>query len=406
MDKVTKLFDCHSHWGTKRGYLFRTEAELAQQEKIWKTKATFWSEDEMADYFRQNNVRTILDLSFTKFLPIEEIRAHHDYAFEFQRKHPDVVFGHWLQFDPRRALEAIREFDRALGADAGFVGLCVNGQVLGIPPSDPSWDPLYQLAIEAGRPIMILTGLTGIGQGLPGGKGIVLDHAHPRHIDAVAARFPQLRILAARPAYPWQDDMLAVLAHKPNVSYELHGWGPRQYSPALKKAIAGRLADRVMFGCDFPVLRYEKVMADWNAEGYSREVLEKVLYRNAETYFGARPGWKQMTSRIWIALRAPLLARGLAARARRTAVSLASDRTGGAVPGRGRRRRQPPAWWRRSRATAWDSRWSSRIKAGRPARSAPNMSRARRPMDTRCCWRPAPPMRCCRPIAPIFPTTP
>ena len=114
MDKVTKLFDCHSHWGTKRGYLFRTEAELAQQEKIWKTKATFWSEDEMADYFRQNNVRTILDLSFTKFLPIEEIRAHHDYAFEFQRKHPDVVFGHWLQFDPRRALEAIREFDRAL----------------------------------------------------------------------------------------------------------------------------------------------------------------------------------------------------------------------------------------------------------------------------------------------------
>ena len=101
MEKVTKLFDCHSHWGTKRGYLFRTEAELAQQEKIWKTKATFWSEDEMADYFRQNNVRTILDLSFTKFLPIEEIRAHHDYAFEFQRKHPDVVFGHWLQFDPR-----------------------------------------------------------------------------------------------------------------------------------------------------------------------------------------------------------------------------------------------------------------------------------------------------------------
>jgi predicted TIM-barrel fold metal-dependent hydrolase len=28
-------------------------------------------------------------------------------------------------------------------------------------------------------------------------------------------------------------------------------------------------------------------MADWNAEGYSREVLEKVLYRNAESYFGA-----------------------------------------------------------------------------------------------------------------------
>jgi len=35
------------------------------------------------------------------------------------------------------------------------------------------------------------------------------------------------------------------------------------------------------------VLRYEKVIADWNAEGYAREVLERVLYRNAEAYFSA-----------------------------------------------------------------------------------------------------------------------
>ena len=70
-----KIFDCHSHWGTRRGYIFRTEEELAQQEKIWKTKATFLTEEEMVAYFRKNNAKVILDLSFTKFLPIEEIRA-------------------------------------------------------------------------------------------------------------------------------------------------------------------------------------------------------------------------------------------------------------------------------------------------------------------------------------------
>ena len=80
--------------------------------------------------------------------------------------------------------------------------------------------------------------------------------------------------------------MLAVLRHKPNVTYELHGWGPRAYDSSLKKAIAGRLQDRVMFGCDFPVLRYEKIRADWAAEGYDTGVLEKVLFRNAEGYFG------------------------------------------------------------------------------------------------------------------------
>jgi predicted TIM-barrel fold metal-dependent hydrolase len=42
-----------------------------------------------------------------------------------------------------------------------------------------------------------------------------------------------------------------------------------------------------MFGCDFPVLSYEKVVGDWIAEGYSDEVLKKVLYANAEAYFGA-----------------------------------------------------------------------------------------------------------------------
>jgi predicted TIM-barrel fold metal-dependent hydrolase len=281
----SRLFDCRSHWGTRRGYIFRTDAELAQQEKIWNTKAKFYSEDEMVGYMRGSGVRTILDLSFTKFLPIEEIRQHHDYAFEVQRANPDVIFGHWLQFDPRRSLEGVREFDRAQNANAGFVGLCVNGQVTGIPADDPLWDPFYQLSIEAGSPVMILTGLTGIGQGLPGGGGYLLDHGHPRHIDAVAARYPDLKVLAARPAWPWQDDMLAILRHKPNVTYELHGWGPRSYAPQLKHAIRGRMQDRIMIGCDFPVLKYENLRSDFKSEDYPQEVLEKILFRNAEAYF-------------------------------------------------------------------------------------------------------------------------
>jgi len=283
----SRLFDCHSHWGTKRGYIFRTDAELAQQEKIWNTKVTFLTEDEMMEYMRGNGVRTILDLSFTKFLPIDEIREHHDYAFDVQRNNPDVIFGHWLQFDPRRALESIREFDRARSQNAGFIGLAVNGQVTGVPASDALWDPFYQLALESGTPVMILTGLTGIGQGLPAGGGYRLEDGHPRYIDDVASRYPDLKILAARPAWPWQDEMLAILRHKPNVTYELHGWGPKQFSPELKKAIQGRMQDRVMIGCDFPVLRYEKVMSDWHTQDYSPEVIEKVLFRNAEAYFGA-----------------------------------------------------------------------------------------------------------------------
>ena len=93
-------------------------------------------------------------------------------------------------------------------------------------------------------------------------------------------------ILAARPAWRWQDEMLTILRPKPNVAYELHGWGPRQFSPALKSAIEGRMQDRIMWGCDFPVLRYGKVISDWESEGYSEAVLRKVLSDNAKRHFG------------------------------------------------------------------------------------------------------------------------
>jgi uncharacterized protein len=287
-----RIFDCHSHWSTRRGYVFQSEEEQKSQERIWGTKASFQTEAEMAETFRRNNVRVMLDLALTAFIDMsmEEIRAVHDYTFEVQRQNSDVIFGHWLSLDPRLGREANREFERAVAAKAGFIGFGIIGQTRdGFPASDPIWDPFYKTSIDAGIPVLIHTGLTGIGQGFPGGRGIVLDHGHPRHIDAVAAKFPELKILAARPAYPWQDEMIAVLLHKANIHYELHGWSPKTFSPALKKEIGGRLQDRIMFGCDYPVLKYEMMAERWRGLGYSQAVLEKVFYRNAEAYFpGAR----------------------------------------------------------------------------------------------------------------------
>lgn len=282
-----QLFDCHSHWATEKAHIFRTEADLARQEKIWRTQGRHWSEQEMTDFMRENNARVMLDLAFHKMFPIEEIRALHDYAFEVARRNRDVIFGHWLMFDPRRLEESLDEFRRASDADAGYMAFAVSGQGVGVSASDPRWFPFYELAIETDTPVMIMTGLTGIGQGTPGGQGIILDDGHPRHIDIAAARYPELRILAARPAYPWQDEMIAVLLHKANVSYELHGWGPKQFSSELKREIGTRLQDRVMFGCDFPVLEYPKVVNDWRSLGYSDQIVEKVLWRNAEKYFEA-----------------------------------------------------------------------------------------------------------------------
>ena len=289
-----KIFDCHSHWSTRRGSIFRTEEEQARQKAVWGTDFAFQTEREMTDTFRRANARVILDLATPVLYDhtMEEIQELHDYTFQHQRENPDVIFGHWLSLSPKLGKQGVAEFERSMSQNAGFVGFAIVGQTKeGYPASDPIWDPYYKASIDADVPVLIHSGLTGIGQGHPGGLGIILDHGHPRHIDIVAARFPELKILAARPAYPWQDEMIAVLLHKANVSYELHGWSPKAFSPSLKREIGGRLQDRIMFGCDYPVLKYEMLLDRWQGLGYSEDVLEKVFQKNAERYFpGASAG--------------------------------------------------------------------------------------------------------------------
>ena len=133
-------------------------------------------------------------------------------------------------------------------------------------------------------PVLIFVGFTGAGAGLPGGKGMRLEFCHPRYVDEVAAKFPELKIVAGRPAWPWQTEMIAVLLHKPNVWYELHGWSPKYFTADLKWEIPRRLKDKIMFGADYPLFQYERLIKDWKSEDYSSEILGKVFYKNAEQF--------------------------------------------------------------------------------------------------------------------------
>lgn len=278
-----KMIDIHSHWGTRRGYTLRTEEELAQQKKTWNSEPKYATEQEMTDYFRQSGVRTVLDFGFTKFMPLAEARPVHDYGFETQRAHPDAIIGHWIHIDPHTGAEGVRELRRCIDNAPGFIGFAVSGSGSG-PASDPAWTPFYELCIEAKIPALIFVGTTGLGAGLPGGGGVLLDDCHPRHLDYVAVKFPQLKIVAARPGWPWQPETIAVLMHKRNIWYEVHGWSPKYFTPDLKHEIPRRLRERVMFGADYPLFTYERLVRDWRAEGYAEDVLADVFLHNAERF--------------------------------------------------------------------------------------------------------------------------
>ena len=64
--------------------------------------------------------------------------------------------------------------------------------------------------------------------------------------------------------------MIAVMIHKPNVWIELHGWSPKYLTESFKQRDPRRLKDRVMFGADYPLFTYERLVADWRGRGTTR----------------------------------------------------------------------------------------------------------------------------------------
>lgn len=281
-----KIFDVHSHWGTRRGYPLQSEPELAKQRQVWNSEPRYHTEEEMADYFRASEVKTILDFGFTKNLPLDKVKALHDYALEVQAKHADVIHGLWLQIHPKEGDAGAREFERVAQASKGFVGYLVSGPGLGKTADDPIYAPFYDISEVRKVPVLVMVGYTGAGAGHPGGGGQILDYAHPRYVDMLAAQRPNLTIIAGRPAWPWQDEMIAVMLHKPNVWNELHGWTPKYLTPSLKHDIPRRLKNRVMFGADYPLFTYERLTKDWRDLGYDDEIYDKVMRGNAARLFG------------------------------------------------------------------------------------------------------------------------
>src|SRR5512144_64174 len=117
-----QIIDVHSHWGTRRGYPLRSGAELAQQRATWNSEPRYMSETEMAQHFRDDGVRAILDFGFAKSRPPEEMQALHDYAFETGRAHRDAILGHWIHIDPRSGENGLRELRRCIDRRIGFLG--------------------------------------------------------------------------------------------------------------------------------------------------------------------------------------------------------------------------------------------------------------------------------------------
>ena len=276
--------DCHVHieLGPEGDDHLSPELRGAAM-RYFKGNATIPSADEIADHYRERNMAAVV-FAVDSALTTGQPRIPNSFVVEKAREHSDVLIP-FASVDPRRGGEGVAEA-RDLLEVGSIRGFKFHPNIQKFHPNDRISYPLYELIEEAGLVALFHTGHSGIGAGLPGGGGIALKYGNPMAIDDVAVDFPQMSIVMAHPAFPWQDEALSIAMHKPQVSIDLSGWSPKRFPTSLVKAMSTSLKGQTLFGSDFPLITPDRWLADFAALGLEPDVRSAILKDNALRILG------------------------------------------------------------------------------------------------------------------------
>jgi uncharacterized protein len=265
------------------GHLSMDDELLTAAAKYFKGEPNHPTVPEIAAYYRS------LKMAAVVFTVDSELATGHptlsdEEIAQAAAEHPDVLipFG---SIDPARGAAGIRAA-RRLVTDQGIRGFKFHPSIQAFEPNDRRHYPLWAELEALGVPALFHTGQTGIGSGLPGGRGIKLRYSDPMLLDDVAADFPGLTIIMAHPSVPWQDAAIAVAQHKANVYIDLSGWSPKYFPPQLVRAANTMLKSKVLFGSDYPLLSPERWIKDFAQLEIREEVRPLILKENAVRTLG------------------------------------------------------------------------------------------------------------------------
>lgn len=272
--------DMHVHPGTKEYLVDAGGKYLKDALTYFHKKDVIVSLEEMARYYREIDMLGVLlawDTETQTGLP----PVTNDYVAAAVEKYPESFIG-FASVDPWKGRMAVDELTRAVKV-LGLRGLKLHPICQAFYLNDRRFYPLWETCSALKIPLLVHTGTTGVGAGVPGGNGLKLKYARPiPSIDDVAADFPDLTIIGAHPSWPWQEEMLALAVHKTNVYIDLSGWSPKYFPPSLVRYANTLLQDRVLFGSDYPFLTPERWLADFEKAGFKPEVRQKILLDNAK----------------------------------------------------------------------------------------------------------------------------
>ncbi len=243
------------------------------------------TEEEFAGLFAKHGVKALL-IAWHPSTVREGPHVTNEYVIELVAKYPDAFVG------VLAALDMAEENSDDIVRRAEV--LLKNPQVKGFKfhppdqrcyPNDRKYYSLWEVLAASKKPVMFHTGFTVLGADSDGGKGIALDYGRPLYLDSLARDFSGMRIIAAHPGWPWQEELIAIATHKKNVYVDTSGYLAEQLPDIFQRAIKGRLQDKTLFGTDFPYVDLAKALASFEKLGLKDAVKEKILFANSQALF-------------------------------------------------------------------------------------------------------------------------
>ncbi|MFJ3667208.1 amidohydrolase family protein [Streptomyces sp. NPDC090106] len=159
-------------------------------------------------------------------------------------RQPDHLIG-YLALDPTQP--GWEDELRYGHQELGLRGIKLMPMYAGFDPAAEEYDPLYAYAERHGLPLLVHTGTTFVSQAR-------LEYAMPRHLDEVAIRHPELRMVLAHLGHPFEGECIAVIRKHRHVYADISAlhYRPFQLWHSLRLVQDYGVWDKLLFGSDYP----------------------------------------------------------------------------------------------------------------------------------------------------------
>ena len=201
----------------------------------------------------------------------------------FCRKHGPRYIG-FAGVDPHKGMAAVRELETAV-RELGLRGLNLQCFELKLAINDKRMYPLYAKCVELDIPVNIHCGINF-------STDSQMDYGRPAYLDEVMQHFPELRVCASPPGWPWIEELIGVAWRHANLHIGIVAVRPKLlaledsgYRPLLAYGTKV-LQDRILTGTAYPMQPLEQAYAEFADLPMPDAVRRKWLYGNAARFLG------------------------------------------------------------------------------------------------------------------------